>query len=388
MDRLKILEGYIDAIEEELIQIRRNLHMWPETGLAEEKTTNLIIEYLDKWQVSYERLEPTGVVAWIGTGEKPVIGLRADMDALALTEQNDISYASKREGYMHGCGHDAHTAGLLGAVYGLKQLESSLIGTVKFIFQPAEEICKGANRVLESGLVDDVDKLLGLHVFADIPYGKMSIEPGPVMAQTDRFEIRLYGKGGHAAKPQQCVDATVMAASLVMNLQTIVSRQVNPVDTAVLTVGRLQSGSQYNIISGEAIMEGTVRSFSEDTAKAIFASMKEMVEYTAKLYGGKGKLIVYPTSHPSLINDPAIAKEAREAMAELFGEASLFSAEQLMLGEDFSNYQKKIPSAFGFVGGGRMEEVNYPNHHPKFDIDERCIATMAKCYGGFALKNV
>lgn len=385
MDRINGMISVIDRIEPELIRIRRTLHEWPEIGLMEEKTTDFIEEMLIKWDVSYVRLEPTGIVAWIGDGKRPVVGLRADIDALALTEQNEVFYCSKRDGYMHGCGHDAHTAGLLGAVYALKQMEATLSGTVKFIFQPAEEICKGANLILRSGLIDDVEKLLGLHVFADIPYGKISIEPGPVMAQTDRFEIHLYGRGGHAAKPQQCVDATVMAASLVMNLQTIISRQMNPVDTAVLTIGSLKSGSQYNIISGEAILEGTIRSFQEETAGNIVASMKEMVEHTTKMYGGGGEVIVHPTSHPPLINDETVAQEAAFVFLKLFGEDVMFRAEKLMLGEDFSNYQKKIPSAFGFIGGGKEGRINYPNHHPKFDIDERSIAMMAKCYVAFAL---
>lgn len=385
MDGINKMVSVIDKIEPKLIQIRRKLHEWPEIGLMEKNTTDFIEEMLTKWEVPYERLEPTGIVAWIGNGKRPVVGLRADIDALALTEQNEVSYCSKRDGYMHGCGHDAHTAALLGAVYALKQMEETLSGTVKFIFQPAEEICKGANLVLGSGRIDDVDKLLGLHVFADIPYGKISIEPGPVMAQTDRFEIRLHGKGGHAAKPQQCVDATVMAAALVMNLQTIVSRQMNPVDAAVLTVGSLKSGSQYNIISGEAVLEGTIRTFQEETAGNIVEALKEMVEHTTKMYGGSGEVIAYPTSHPPLVNDENVAKEASLVFQELFGADSIFRAEKLMLGEDFSNYQKKIPVAFAFVGGGKEEGSNYPNHHPKFDLDERCIAMMAKCYGAFAL---
>lgn len=374
----------IEKIEIELIQIRRKLHQWPETGLTEEKTCAFIEAKLNEWEIPYKKVEPTGIIAFLGTGESPVVGLRADMDGLALTEQNQMEFCSKREGYMHGCGHDAHTAGLLGAAYALKQVEDKLNGTVKCIFQPAEEICKGANLMLDSGLLDDVEKMLGLHVFADIPYGKISIEPGPVMAQTDRFEIRLYGKGGHAAKPQQCVDTTLMAAALVMNLHTIVSRQINPVDSAVLTIGSLKSGTQYNIISGEAVMEGTIRSFDEQTAVKIIDSMRQMVEHTAKMYGGEGELITHPTSHPPLINDDLVAQEAKQVFTEVFGEDTMYSAQKLMLGEDFSNYQKKILSAFGFVGGGKIGEENYPNHHPLFDVDERSIGKMAKCYAAFA----
>lgn len=289
---------------------------------------------------------------------------------------------------MHACGHDAHTAGLLGAAYALKKMEDKLNGTVKLIFQPAEEICKGANLILDSGLIDDLDSLIGLHIFADLPYGVVSMEAGPRMARTDRFEIHLKGKGGHAAKPQQCVDTTVMASALVLNLQTIVSRNVNPVDTALLTIGSLHSGTQYNIISGEAVLTGTIRTFKDEVADFMIESMGKMVEQTAALYGGEGELIAYPTSHPPLINDTRVAKDAATAFAKVLGEEAMISVEQMMLGEDFSNYQNKIPSAFGFVGGGKEGVENYPNHHPAFDIDERGIALMAQCYASYALEQL
>lgn len=385
LDELKL---WIDNIEEEIIQIRRKLHQWPETGLMEKQTCALIESKLKEWKIEYQKVDPTGIVATIGKQEAPVIGLRADIDALPVKETGEKNYISKREGYMHACGHDAHTAGLLGAAYALKQIEDKLNGRVKLIFQPAEEICKGANLILDSGLVDDVDSLIGLHIFTDLPFGVVSMEAGPRMARTDRFEIRLKGKGGHAAKPQQCVDATVMASALVMNLQTIVSRQVNPIDTALLTIGSIHSGTQYNIISGEAVLTGTIRSFKDEVADAMIHSMRTMIEQTALLYGGEGKLTAYPTSHPPLINDSKVAKDGAEAFARVIGKNAMISVEQMMLGEDFSNYQKKIPSAFGFVGGGKPGRENYPNHHPSFDIDERGIALMAKCYGAYALEKL
>lgn len=383
---MKELIDLINDIEPELITIRRELHQWPETGLLEYKTCEYIEAKLKEWGIPYEKVEPTGIVALIGQKEGPVIGLRADMDALPVTEANQVSYCSKRTGYMHACGHDVHTAGLLGAAYGLKQLERRLEGKVKLLFQPAEEICKGANLLLESGYLDDVSSLIGLHIFADMPFGTISMEAGPRMARTDRFEIRLKGQGGHAAKPQQCVDTTVMAAALVMNLQTIISRHMNPVDAALLTIGSLHSGTQYNIISGEAVLTGTIRSFQDEVAESILETMKKMVEDTAHMYGGEGELIAYPVSHPPLINDKKVAEDGASAFAEVAGEDALISVEKLMLGEDFANYQRKIPSAFGFIGGGKAGEVNYPNHHPNFDIDERGIGLMAKCYGAYALK--
>lgn len=383
---MKDLTAIIDKIEPELIEIRRSLHQWPETGLMEYKTCEYIEAKLIEWGISYVKIEPTGIIAFIGQKEGPVIGLRADMDALPVTEENQVPYCSRRTGYMHACGHDVHTAGLLGAAYGLKQLENRLNGRVKLLFQPAEEICKGANLLLESGYLDDVSSLIGLHIFADMPFGTISMEPGPRMARTDRFEIRLRGRGGHAAKPQQCVDTTVMAAALVMNLQTIVSRRMNPVDAALLTIGSLHSGTQYNIISGEAVLTGTIRSFQNEVADSIIETMGKMVADTAGMYGGEGELITDPTSHPPLINDKKVAEDGADAFSLAVGRECLVSVEKLMLGEDFANYQSKIPSAFGFIGGGKEAETNYPNHHPKFDIDERGIGFMAKCYGAYALK--
>jgi amidohydrolase len=382
------LKKMISEIEPELIAMRRELHQWPETGLLEEKTCAYIEEKLKKWEISYEKVEPTGIVASIGKEGGRVIGLRADMDALPVTENTNLPFCSRREGLMHACGHDVHTAGLLGAAYALKKREPELKGKVKLLFQPAEEICKGATLLLGSGLIDDVESLIGLHVFADLPFGTISMEAGPRMARTDRFEIRLHGKGGHAAKPQQCVDTTVMAAALVMNLQTIVSRRLNPVDPAVVTIGSLHTGTQYNIISGEAVLEGTVRTFQNEVADAVFEQIGQMVENTARLYGGTGELIHYPASHPPLWNDKKVAEDAAKAFALVAGEDALISVEKMMLGEDFSNYQAKIPSAFGFLGGGKQGEVNYPNHHPSFDVDERSIGLMAKCYGAYALSQL
>lgn len=385
MTEFEELSGWIESIEPELIDIRRTLHQWPEMGLTEEKTCDLIEKKLKEWQIPYERIQPSGIVAFVGDGKNGTIGLRADMDGLPIQEVTEAPYCSRRDGYMHACGHDAHVAGLLGAAYGLKQMEQKLSGKVKFFFQPAEEICKGAKLFVEHGLADDLDSMVGFHIFSDLPYGIVSMEPGPRMARTDRFEIRLRGKGGHAAKPHQCVDATVMAAALTMNLQTIVSRRINPIDTALLTIGSLHSGTQYNIISGEAVLTGTIRSFQSEIAEDMIASMGEMVEKTASMYGGEGELIAYPTSHPPLINDEKTAKDAACGIEKMLGIQVLNHVEKLMLGEDFSNYQEKVPCAFGFVGGGKAEGINYPNHHPSFDIDERGIALMAKCYGSYAV---
>lgn len=383
---MKKLISLIDDLETRLIEIRRQLHQWPETGLSEVKTCQIIEDLLKEWEIPFHRLNPTGLVAWIGPDKGTVVGLRADIDGLLLCEETGLPYCSKREGYMHACGHDVHTAGLLGAAYALKKMEQELKGRVKLIFQPAEENCKGANLVLESGWIDDVDSLLGLHIFSDLPYGSISIEPGPRMARTDRFEIRLKGKGGHAAKPHQCVDATIMAAALCMNLQTIISRNTDPVDTAVLTIGSIHSGTQYNIISGEAVLTGTIRSFRDETADFMIQKIDNMVKTTAASFGGEGCLIAYPTSHPPLINDEKVARDAKEAFLQVAENEQIVYTEKMLLGEDFSNYQKKIPSAFGFIGGGKKAGTIYPNHHPSFEIDERGIALMAKCYGAYALK--
>jgi len=367
------IEQEVQEIQEDLIQLRQMFHRCPEIALHEVQTTQMIAQELERLQIPYRLLKPTGVTGFLGKPGGRRIALRADIDGLAVTEETGLPFSSEHSGYMHACGHDGHITALLGAARILKKYESGMDGQMCLIFQPAEENSMGANLVMEQGCLEGVDQIFGLHIFSDIPAGYVSVESGPRMAATDHFTITINGRSGHAAKPHQCVDATVVAASLIMNLQTIISRQIDPIEDAVLTVGKLISGTAYNVISGRAVLEGTVRTFSEKTQKKIKERIIQIAKNTAALYGAEAE-VDYPESvHPPLINDEKMTASIRQKAENVFGDR-LVSIPKIMLGEDFANYQKKIPGVFAFVGGGKDDgSINYPNHHGKFNFEDRAL---------------
>lgn len=376
----------VEKVRDYMIDVRRYFHQHPELGLCEYETSHKIKEELDKLQIEYTSAAKTGIVAEIGTGDY-VIALRSDMDALKITEANDIPYKSENEGLMHACGHDAHMAALLGAARVLKVHEDKLHVRVRLIWQPSEEDCEGAKRICSEGHLKAVQEIFGLHVFGDMEVGTVSIEPGPRMAATDMFTISIYGRGGHAGKPHQCVDATVVAAAVTLNIQSIISRETNPINSAVITIGRLSSGTQYNIISGEAVLEGTVRTFSESESIRIQEAIKRMACQTAEAYGAKAKVDYRSLRHPAVINDEAISLSAREGAAELLGESTLVHIPKMMLGEDFSFYQQEVPGVFAFVGAGASDaDKRFPNHHPLFNIDEEALVISGLLYVMYVFK--
>ena len=357
-------------LKDETIANRRHIHKNAETGLDLPKTKAYVMEKLTEYG-----LEPKdcgyGVTATLGKGGK-VLLLRADMDALPMKEETGLPFCSIN-GKMHACGHDGHITGLLGAASILKEMESELTVRVKLIFQPSEENTKGAKQIISQGILEDVDEVFGLHLFSDIKAGEISVEPGARMAQTDRFTITFIGKGGHAAKPHQCVDATVMAADFVMNVQTIVARELDPIEGAVVTVGSLKSGTQYNIISGKAVLEGTCRSYSEDVAQHLQDAIRRRAEAVADSYGGNVKIAYEQGSHPPVLNDVALSRRIADEAEQLLENRKLVHIAPLMLGEDFSWYQKEVPGVFAFVGCGTPGRKCYPNHHPKFEVEESAL---------------
>lgn len=376
-------------IGKQIISLRKYFHKHPELGLHEYETSKKIKEELDKIGVKYIEVSETGVIATIGKGEGRVIALRSDMDALRINEKTDVSYASENPGVMHACGHDAHTASLLGAAMILKKYEDELPGKVLLIFQPSEENCKGAKLILEEGYLqdEDVDEIFGLHVFGDIEIGKISIEEGPRMAESDIFKIHIKGKSGHAGKPHLCTDAAVAACATVVNLQSIVSRNINPIDSAVVTIGHIEAGSQHNIIPGEAYIEGTVRTFSIKTAKYIEKLINRIVYSTATAYGATASIDYNLSAHPIVFNDSEATQTALDGAKKLFTSENLVSIPKMMLGEDFSMYQKEIPGVFAFVGAGNEEMGRaYPNHHEKFNIDEKAVLISTELYVAYAIE--
>lgn len=377
----------IEKIMNDMIELRRYFHKYPEVSLKEEKTADKIQLELKKMGILSRRTAGTGVAAYIGEGSK-TIGLRADMDALLVMEKTNAPYASVNEGIMHACGHDGHMAALLGAAGILKAHEKELSCRVKVIFQPSEENCQGAKMICDAGEIEELDSIFGLHLFTDLPWGKISIEPGPRMAISDLFTIRLMGRQGHAGKPHQCLDATVAGASLIMDLQTIVSRELDPLSSAVVTIGYFQSGTQANIISGESVIKGTVRTFTAQDQERIENAIYRMAKGCARLYNMKVSVEYGSKLHPEVYNNEDKTKLALRGARRIFPEDTFIEVPKIFLGEDFSIYQKKIPGVFAFVGAGNEEKgFIYPNHHNCFDIDERALKYCAGLYVAYILEN-
>jgi len=363
------------------VEMRREFHMNPEPSMKEYRTQKRIMEELDK--IGIENHAAGGIL----TGKAPgkTVALRADIDALDLQELNDVPYKSQNDGFMHGCGHDGHAAGLLTAAKILKDMEQEFSGTVKFLFQPGEENAKGAFAMIDDGALDNVDGLFGLHIWNDCEVGKISTEAGPRMASAGIFNIKVHGKGGHGSMPHQGVDAIVVGAAILMNLQSIVSREISPLDPAVLSIGIFNAGTRFNVMAGEAYLEGTTRCFSLEVNDAFEAQIKRVVESTAKAYRAEAvldyKQLVLPT-----INDPALSKLAQAAAISLVGEEGNITFEKTTGGEDFSFYSKHVPTVFAFVGAQNKEKIEYfPHHHPKFDIDEDALSIASGLYAQFAL---
>lgn len=363
----------VEQIKNDLITLRRTFHQIPEIGLHEFETTKLIIQKLQKCNIECYPTGKTGVIAYIGKGEK-TIALRADIDGLPILEKTNAAYSSKTDGMMHACGHDAHIACLLGAAQILKQHEEELSNRIKLIFQPSEENCKGAKYVCGLGEADDIDCIFGLHVFTDIPCGQISIEAGPRMAITDLFHIDITGKSGHAGKPHQCIDATVVGSAIIMNLQSVRSRELDPSRASTISIGHFVSGTQYNIVSGSALIEGTVRTFLPEDSKLIKESITRVAEHTASAYRANAKVVYEESMHPAVVNDEEETKIALQGAKKVLPESMFVTIPPIFLGEDFSLYQQKIPGVYAFVGAGNKAlNCCYPNHHDCFNIDENAI---------------
>lgn len=357
-----------------VIRMRRYFHAHPELSGKELKTSAAIRAELDadgiEWRSCGKSL-PQGTLGTI-KGDLPgkTILLRSDIDALPITEATGLPFASENPGVMHACGHDNHIAMLLTAAKILAANRHELRGTVKVLFQPSEEVGIGALDMIEDGALEGVDAAFGMHVWPELASGRVSLEPGPRMASTDRFRIDIQGKGGHAAAPHLCVDATPAAAFLAVNLQTLVSRSISPASSAVLTIGSLHSGSRWNVTSGSAYLEGTVRCFDEETRKTIREGMKRMADRVAAAHGCTAET-TYTWLSDAVINDPAITAVAAGAAAEVLGPDGLASVSPTLVGEDFAVIMHRVPSAFGFFGI-RNEAVKaaFPLHTDRCTSDE------------------
>ena len=381
----KIKES-INRNSEELTALRRKLHSQPELPWEEVETTQFICDYLDGLGIPYRKTEPTGVIAEIkGKSGGKTVALRGDMDALPVEQLNThVPYASKVEGKMHACGHDAHTSMLLIAAKALSEVKDELPGNVRLLFQPAEEIAQGAKALVEQGAMEGVDNVFGIHIWSQLPTHKVSCPPGPSFAAADIFKVNFTGKGGHGAIPEDCIDAALVASSFVMNVQTVVSRTIDPQSAAVLTIGRMDVGTRFNVIAENALIEGTVRTFNQETRDHIEKSITHYAENVAEVYGATAEVEYIRGTQP-VINDEASAVLAQEVAIEAFGPDTISNEKPTMGAEDFSFYLDKAPGSFALVGSGNAEkDTEWSHHHGNFDIDEDALATGAELYAQYA----
>lgn len=383
MDYKKILEEEKDYV----LNLRREFHRYPEKSWEEKRTSGRIKEELDKLDIEYQQYAETGVAALIkGAKTGKTVALRADMDALAVEENNDVEYKSQNEGVMHACGHDGHTAMLLGAARALNKIKDQLKGNIKLIFQPAEEVIQGAAKMVEEGVLEDVDAVLGIHLWSDLTTGQINAQSGPRMASGDKVFIDFKGKGGHGSLPNQTVDPIVMASSFILDSQSILSREINSLDPAVFTLGKMESGSRFNVIPEDARVEGTIRCFREKIREQAIKAVKRYAEKTASSYRGEAEIEIERGTPPT-INDAQCAKIAQRAAAEIVGDDKLVEMEKTTGSEDMAYYLKEVPGAMVFVGAGfENEEKNHPHHSANFNINEDSLEIGTALYFNFALE--
>ena len=374
----------IDSVQSDVIGWRRHLHMHPEISFQEEKTAQFVYETLQSFgNLEISRPTKTSVVARLFGGQPgKVLGLRADMDALAIHEENNFEFASKVPGVMHACGHDAHTAMLLGTAKILTSMKELIKGEVRFVFQHAEEIHPGgAQEMVKAGVLDGVDCMVGVHLISTIPVGKIVLNYGPVTANSDRFDITIKGKGGHASQPENAIDPLVIGAQVVTNLQQIVARNANPQDKLVLSVTNFQAGlGAYNVIPDSVKLSGSVRSFGEEVRELTVRSMERIVKGITEAHGATYELD-YRYGYGSVINEENVTKLVEETILEQWDENPLLEMPALMGGEDFSAFSNEVPSCFVLIGAGNEEKgITYPHHHPRFTVDEDSFKDGVKLF--------
>lgn len=371
-----------------VIELRRHLHAHPELSHQEFQTQKRVMEELAALGLTSRPIANTGVVAEIKGGKSgKTVAVRADMDALQLVDECGKPYQSENHGVCHACGHDGHTAMLIGVAKILVDMKENLAGTIRLLFQPGEESFPGgAEQMIKEGAVDGVDAIIGAHLWQPVPSGAIGVSYDRLMASPDEFTIRIKGRGGHGSMPQQTVDAALVAAQVVVSLNTIVSRNIDPLEQAVLSVGMLKSGETFNIIPDSAEIKGTVRSFEHSIRLGVFNRMEEMLKGICAAHGAEYQLDTI-FGYPPVINRPEYTKVIAEAGESALGKENVLTIKPVMGGEDFSYYLEKVPGAFFFVGAGNEEKgAIYPQHHPKYDIDEDALRNGMEVMAAAAVK--
>ncbi len=365
----------VNVIKNEIIKNRREFHKHPELGFKEYRTAKIIAEKLKSYGIEVKTsVGKTGVIGDLYCKKDgKTIALRADMDALPIQETSDVSYKSQNDSIMHACGHDGHMAMLLGAAKILSQNKDSLPGNIRFIFQPAEEGDGGARYMIADGCLNNVDEIYGMHLWNYQPFGEIGVMSGAVMAAADIFDITVKGIGGHGAAPQGTVDAIVTTSNLIMSLQTIVSRNTDPLESTVITVGKISGGHGFNIIADEVKLRGTVRAMTEKNRLMVKIRMQEIIDGISKASGASIKLD-YQEGYPPTNNDEQATQTVQKVARKIVGDG-IVEPYLTMGAEDFSYYLQKIPGCFFFIGSAPLgkDPMSVPHHCSHFDIDERAL---------------
>ncbi len=378
-------DGLAPGVLERMVALRRDLHRHPELSWREVRTAERVSARLTELAIAHERVGETGIVADLpGATSAPRVALRADLDALPIHEETGLPFASEHDGIMHACGHDGHTSMLLGAAE-LLAAEPDRPAPVRFIFQPAEESGLGARRMIDGGALRDVAVIFGGHLDRHYPTGSLIVTEGPVNASTDTFHIRIDGQGAHAARPHEAIDAVVVGSLLVMALQTIVSREVDPAHPSVVTIGRFVAGTASNVIPGVAELEGTIRAQESSVREHLMRSLRRITDSVARLHDARAE-ISFSEGTPPLRNSAELAGVAREAAVAVVGPDGVRELVRANMGaEDFSHYLECVPGCYVRFGARVEGRESYPAHSSKFDFDEAALSTGALWYREIAL---
>ncbi|MEZ4666985.1 MAG: amidohydrolase [Anaerolineae bacterium] len=361
-----------ENIQETLRSWRRDLHMHPELSFQEFRTGRMVADRLNEMGIEVETgVGKTGIIARIGEG-LPAIGIRGDMDALPIEEANDVPYKSQNPGVMHACGHDAHTAILLGVAKLLNEMDDRPAGEIRLLFQPSEEASdaenkSGAVRMIEDGALEGLDAVIALHINSNLPTGKVIVNSGPNAAAVDSFQATIKGEGCHGAYPHHGIDPIFIAAQVINAIHGIRARRINPVRPAVISIGSIHGGDANNVIPDVVKMNGTIRSYDEDTRQQLWKDLEQAFGVARSL--GGDFILEFEAGYPALYNDPAVADLVRNVVGEVLGDSGLRSEEPGMAAEDFSYMAQKAPGTM-FGLGAKYDDVNRPHHSPIFDIDE------------------
>ncbi|UOF90983.1 M20 family metallopeptidase [Fodinisporobacter ferrooxydans] len=382
-------DDVIERIKKEVIDWRRHLHQNPELSFHEEKTSQFVYETL----LSFGNLEVTRPTKYsvmarlIGAHPGKTLAIRADMDALPINEENTFAFVSRTPGVMHACGHDGHTAMLLGTAKILTGLKERIKGEIRFLFQHAEEYFPGgAQEMVDAGVMEGVDVVIGAHLISDFEIGKVGIVYGPMMAAPDGFWISIKGKGGHGSAPHQTIDSIAIGAQVVTNLQHIVSRYTDPLDNLVISVGKFTGGEAPNVIADTVEMAGTVRSFDEKFRKSVPVHMERVVKGITEAHGATYKFR-YEYGYFPVINNDEVTRVIEETVLEVYGDDAIDLQKPKMGAEDFSAFLRKAPGCYFVIGAGNQEKgIVYPHHHPRFTIDEDALEYGVKIFVNAALK--